>query len=55
PRTPVLVPGIVPKLGATPGRIERPAPALGADTDAVLESIGIDAATRDDWRSRGVI
>ena len=53
--TPVLVPGIVPKLGATPGRIERPAPALGADTDAVLESIGIDAATRDAWRTRGVI
>ncbi|KVQ85938.1 CoA-transferase [Burkholderia multivorans] len=53
--TPVLVPGIVPKLAATPGRIERPAPALGADTDTVLESLGIDAATRDDWRARGVI
>ncbi|MBU9339626.1 CaiB/BaiF CoA transferase family protein [Burkholderia multivorans] len=53
--TPVLVPGIVPKLAATPGRIERPAPALGADTDTVLESLGIDATTRDDWRARGVI
>ncbi|MBU9279409.1 CaiB/BaiF CoA transferase family protein [Burkholderia multivorans] len=53
--TPVLVPGIVPKLAATPGRIARPAPALGADTDTVLESLGIDAATRDDWRARGVI
>lgn len=53
--TPVLVPGIVPKLGATPGRIERPAPALGADTDAVLETLGIDAATRGDWRTRCVI
>ncbi|WP_205171393.1 CoA transferase, partial [Burkholderia sp. LMG 13014] len=53
--TPVLVPGIVPKLGATPGRIEHAAPALGADTDAVLESLGIDAATRGDWRTRGVI
>ena len=36
-------------------RIERPAPALGADTDAVLEALGIDAATRGDWRTRGVI
>lgn len=53
--TPVLVPGIVPKLAATPGRIARPAPALGADTDTVLESLGVDAATRDDWRARGVI
>ncbi|KVC51065.1 CoA-transferase [Burkholderia ubonensis] len=53
--TPVRVPGIVPKLGATPGRITRPAPTLGEGTDAVLDSLGIDAATRDDWRARGVI
>ncbi|HGL5236255.1 Hydroxymethylglutaryl-CoA lyase YngG [Burkholderia multivorans] len=39
----------------SPGRIARPAPALGADTDTVLESLGIDATTRDDWRARGVI
>ncbi|KWC31340.1 CoA-transferase [Burkholderia ubonensis] len=53
--TPVRVPGIVPKLGATPGRITRSAPTLGEGTDAVLDSLGIDAATRDDWRARGVI
>lgn len=53
--TPVSVPGIVPKLGATPGRIAHAAPALGAHTDAVLDSLGIDAATRDAWRARGVI
>jgi formyl-CoA transferase len=33
------VPGIVPKLSATPGAIRRLAPALGADTDAVLGAI----------------
>jgi formyl-CoA transferase len=53
--TPVQVPGIVPKLSATPGDIRRPAPTLGQHTDAVLDGIGIDAATRADWRSRGII
>ncbi|WP_321953699.1 CaiB/BaiF CoA transferase family protein [Paraburkholderia bannensis] len=53
--TPVQVPGIVPKLDATPGTIEHSAPQLGEHTDAVLESIGVDATTRDAWRARGVI
>ncbi|MBN3807920.1 CoA transferase [Paraburkholderia sp. Ac-20347] len=53
--TPVRVPGVVPKLNATPGTIEQSAPELGAHTDAVLASIGVDAATRDAWRARGVI
>ena len=53
--TPVLVPGIVPKLSETPGVIERPAPALGEHTDAVLGALGIDAGTRAAWRSRGII
>ncbi|WP_321878549.1 CaiB/BaiF CoA transferase family protein [Paraburkholderia bannensis] len=53
--TPVQVPGIVPKLDATPGTIEHSAPQLGEHTDAVLESIGVDATTRDAWRTRGVI
>ena len=33
----------------------RPAPALGADTDAVLASAGLDADARAALRSRGVI
>ena len=37
------VPGVVPKLSLTPGRIGRMAPALGQDTDAVLQGIGITA------------
>ena len=53
--TPVKLPGIVPKLSATPGSVRSPAPALGAHTDAVLETVGIDAATRDAWRARGII
>ena len=39
------VPGVVPKLSLTPGRIGRLAPALGQDTDAVLQGIGITAPT----------
>ncbi len=33
------VPGIVPKLSATPGRIDRLAPMLGQDTDEVLQRL----------------
>jgi formyl-CoA transferase len=36
----VEVPGIVPKLSATPGSIRRRAPTLGEDTDEVLRGIG---------------
>ena len=32
-----------------------PAPALGADTDAVLEAAGIDAAERARLRAKGVV
>jgi formyl-CoA transferase len=53
--TPVQVPGIVPKLSATPGTVDSFAPTLGQHTDAVLERVGIDHATRDAWRTRGII
>jgi formyl-CoA transferase len=53
--TPVQVPGIVPKLSETPGAIVHRAPALGEHTDDVLDKLGIDAATRNCWRARGVI
>ena len=53
--TPVQLPGIVPKLSATPGAMRQPAPALGQHTDEILEKLGIDAATRDTWRARAII
>jgi crotonobetainyl-CoA:carnitine CoA-transferase CaiB-like acyl-CoA transferase len=53
--TPVTLPGIVPKLGSTPGGVSRPAPTLGQHTDEVLEQLGIDAGQRAEWRARGLI
>ena len=38
------IPGIVPKLSATPGGTEWLGPALGAHTDEVLAALGYDAA-----------
>lgn len=37
------VPGVVPKLSATPGAIRTTAPHLGEDTDAVLRGLGYAA------------
>ena len=37
---PLRMPGIVPKLSATPGAMPAPAPKLGEHTDEVLRSIG---------------
>src|SRR5574343_1688253 len=37
---PFSIPGIVPKLSATPGCTEWPGPELGAHTEAVLASLG---------------
>jgi crotonobetainyl-CoA:carnitine CoA-transferase CaiB-like acyl-CoA transferase len=53
--TPVTLPGIVPKLSLTPGRVKSRAPTLGQHTDSVLEGLGIDASTRESWRARGLI
>jgi formyl-CoA transferase len=48
----VHVPGIVPKLSATPGQINREAPTLGQHTGEILDSLGIDATKQADWKSR---
>jgi crotonobetainyl-CoA:carnitine CoA-transferase CaiB-like acyl-CoA transferase len=39
---PLMTPPV--RLSDTPGRIDRPAPALGADTDAILRGLGLDDA-----------
>ncbi|SMG60388.1 CaiB/BaiF CoA transferase family protein [Paraburkholderia susongensis] len=53
--TPIKLPGIVPKLSATPGEVSSPAPSLGQHTDEILERFGLNAEQRADWRSRGII
>src|SRR4051812_46927614 len=52
----VTVPGIVPKLSRTPGSIRQAARwTVGADTDAVLEELGVDAGEREKLAEDGVI
>jgi formyl-CoA transferase len=51
----VEVPGIVPKLSATPGAIRRRAPTLGEDTEAVLREVGVTAEQLAALRERGVL
>jgi formyl-CoA transferase len=49
------VPGIVPKLMGTPGRVRSSAPKLGDDTDAVLEQVGFSAQDIAALRGRKVV
>lgn len=49
------VPGIVPKLSATPGAIRSPAPHLGGDTDAVLAELGLSPADVAALRATGAL
>jgi len=49
------LPGIVPKLSATPGATQWLGPTLGEHTADVLASIGIDAAALEHLRSQGVV
>jgi len=47
---------VAPRLSDTPGEVRHVAPALGADTAAVLEMyLGLDAAARDALAARKVI
>jgi len=49
------VPGIVPKLSATPGTIRSSAPHLGDDTDGVLQQMGLSTADIATLRDKGII
>ena len=49
------VPGIVPKLSATPGTVRSNAPHVGDDTDAVLRELGPSAEPISTLRGRGIV
>ena len=49
------VPGVVPKLSATPGRFDGGGPALGQHTESVLTGLGLDATQLAALREKGVI
>jgi formyl-CoA transferase len=51
----LTVPGIVPKLSATPGAHRRNAPRLGQDTDEVLREIGLTPAQIEALKQRGIV
>jgi formyl-CoA transferase len=52
---PLKVPGIVPKLSATPGAIRSPAPALGEHTDEVLLAAGYSSEEISGLRKQGIL
>ena len=51
----LTVPGIVPKLSATPGQHRRNAPQVGQDTEQVLQEIGLTAAQIQALKARGIV
>jgi formyl-CoA transferase len=51
----IELPGIVPKLSATPGQTRWVGPRLGEHTQEVLASVGIDAASFEGLRARGIV
>ncbi|HKO88270.1 MAG TPA: CaiB/BaiF CoA-transferase family protein [Burkholderiales bacterium] len=53
--TPIKVPGVVPKLSATPGDFEALGPALGQHTDEVLTALGYSDEQLADFKARRII
>ena len=51
----MTVPGIVPKLSATPGQHRRNAPQLGQDTDQILREMGLSADQIQSLKARGIV
>ena len=52
---PLKVPGVVPKLSATPGRIRTAAPKLGEHTGDILRELKYSAFEIDQLRRDGII
>lgn len=46
---------IAPRMSRTPGTFRHPAPAIGADTDEILQGIGLSSAELDELRETGAI
>jgi crotonobetainyl-CoA:carnitine CoA-transferase CaiB-like acyl-CoA transferase len=46
---------VIPRLSATPGRLRRPAPALGEHTAEILGTLGLNRAELDGLAREGVI
>ena len=53
--SPLTVPGIVPKLSRTPGGQWRNAPALGQDSSAVLQGMGLSTEQIAELRQKGIV
>jgi formyl-CoA transferase len=51
----IAVPGIVPKLSATPGTLRSSAPHLGDDTDSVLQQMGLQPDQIATLRQKGIV
>jgi formyl-CoA transferase len=52
---PLKVPGVLPKLSRTPGRLGGGGPALGEHTDDLLAGLGLSDAQVSGLRERGII
>lgn len=51
----LVVPGVIPKLSATPGSFSGGGPALGQHTQEVLRALGVDSGQMEDLREKGVV
>ena len=51
----LAVPGIIPKLSRTPGSHHRNAPAIGQDTDAILQEMGLTPAQIQALKDQGIV
>ena len=52
---PLKIPAILPRLEDTPGATDWPGPELGANTDEILATLGIDAEGISALKKSGVI
>ena len=53
--TQLNIPGIVPKMSATPGAHRRNAPSIGQDSDAILAAMGLSPQQITELRSKGIV